>query len=173
MDHEHAPGESCVVCEEGWEAYEKQASETIKKFGWMLQGVGASDTTPPFVYSVGLSQFNLPEIILVGPFPQEIAAKLVNLVGFKMRANGAFQDWSRSHEITQMFSVVFRELSKESTEEYCTRVVSFFGEGKKVLQLFLPDKNGQFPWDKECEWRFQTDGMPITYASPDYLAFIN
>ncbi len=173
MEHEHSPGERCVICEEGWDAYRAKTLDLISKFGWVVQGVGGSETSPPFLYSVGLCQLGLPEIIVVGAFPPNLVKKLINNVGNKMKTSGAFVDWSRSIEITKMFSVVFRELSAEAATEHCRMVAEFFGTGRKVLQLILPDKDGKFPWDNDCEWKFQAEGLPISYATPDYMAHIN
>ena len=37
---------------------------TIRRYGWALQAVLADDESPPFVYTVGLTGFGHPELIL-------------------------------------------------------------------------------------------------------------
>jgi len=45
-----------------FDQYEAWQRETIRRHGWALQAVLAEDDSPPFVYTVGLSRFEHPEL---------------------------------------------------------------------------------------------------------------
>jgi hypothetical protein len=60
--------------------------DTIRRHGWALQGVFGDDEedTPPYVYTVGLSGFDHPELILFAT-DQVVAARLLNELGELVR----------------------------------------------------------------------------------------
>jgi hypothetical protein len=60
--------------------------ETIRHHGWALQAVpGDEDDGPPFVYTVGLSGFGHPELILFAT-PEGTATTVLNDLGELVRA---------------------------------------------------------------------------------------
>ena len=60
--------------------------ETIRHHGWALQGVlGDDEDSPPYVYTVGLSGFDHPELILFAT-DQAVAARVLNELGELVRA---------------------------------------------------------------------------------------
>jgi hypothetical protein len=58
---------------------------TIRRYGWALQGVLGDDESPPFVYTVGLTEFGHPELILFAT-SQATAAAVLNELGELVRA---------------------------------------------------------------------------------------
>jgi hypothetical protein len=58
--------------------------ETIRTHGWALQAVPGDEDGPPFVYTVGLSGFGHPELILFATAPA-IAAAVLNDLGELVR----------------------------------------------------------------------------------------
>ncbi|MDN5748380.1 MAG: DUF4262 domain-containing protein [Pseudonocardia sp.] len=65
--------------------YEAWQRETIRRCGWALQAVSGDDESPPFVYTVGLSGFGHPELILFAT-SQATAATVLNDLGELVRA---------------------------------------------------------------------------------------
>jgi hypothetical protein len=59
--------------------------ETIRRHGWALQAVLGDEESPPFVYTVGLSGFAHPELILFAT-SQATAATVLNDLGELVRA---------------------------------------------------------------------------------------
>jgi hypothetical protein len=70
------------------EQYETWQRETIRRFGWALQAVhGSEEEGPPFVYTVGLSGFDHPELIVFA-VSQAVAGQLLNRLGEYVRSGG-------------------------------------------------------------------------------------
>jgi len=69
------------------EQYETWQRETIRRFGWALQAVAGDEEGPPFVYTVGLSGFDHPELIVFA-ISQATAARMLNRLGAYVRTGG-------------------------------------------------------------------------------------
>jgi hypothetical protein len=67
------------------EQYGAWQQETIRRYGWALQAVLGEDDSPPFVYTVGLTGFGHPELILFAT-SQATAASVLNDLGELVRA---------------------------------------------------------------------------------------
>ena len=65
--------------------YEAWQRETIRRHGWALQAVLGDEEGPPFVYTVGLSGFEHPELIVFAA-TQHTAATVLNGLGEFVRA---------------------------------------------------------------------------------------
>ncbi len=64
--------------------YEAWQRDTIRRHGWALQPVPGDEDGPPYVYTVGLSGFGHPELILFATAPG-IAASVLNDLGELVR----------------------------------------------------------------------------------------
>ncbi|WP_051233181.1 DUF4262 domain-containing protein [Pseudonocardia asaccharolytica] len=60
--------------------YDTWQRDTIRRYGWALQAVLAEGDSPPFVYTVGLTGFGHPELILFAT-TQATAATVLNELG--------------------------------------------------------------------------------------------
>ncbi|GAA4698053.1 DUF4262 domain-containing protein [Pseudonocardia yuanmonensis] len=67
--------------------YEAWQRETIRRHGWALQAVLGDAEGPPFVYTVGLSGFDHPELIVFA-VGQATAARALNRLGQYVRHGG-------------------------------------------------------------------------------------
>lgn len=65
--------------------YDAWQRDTIRRHGWALQAVLGDDTSPPFVYTVGLSGFAHAELILFAT-SQATAATVLNDLGELVRS---------------------------------------------------------------------------------------
>jgi hypothetical protein len=65
--------------------YDAWQRETIRRHGWALQGLDGDEDGPPYVYTVGLSGFGHPELIVFAT-AQAAAARLLNELGELVRA---------------------------------------------------------------------------------------
>lgn len=65
-----------------------------------------------------------------------------------------FSDGDVSDEVLEAFAVRFKELPVNSLSESLVQAVEFYGgQNFEALQLCWPDKDGNFPGDKDApEW---------------------
>jgi hypothetical protein len=75
---------SSVPAMDSMEQYGAWQQETIRRYGWALQAVLGEDDSPPFVYTVGLTGFGHPELILFAT-TQATAASVLNDLGELVR----------------------------------------------------------------------------------------
>lgn len=68
-----------------FDQYDAWQRETIRGYGWALQAVLGHEDGPPFVYTVGLSGFGRPELVLFST-SQATAARVLNDLGELVRA---------------------------------------------------------------------------------------
>lgn len=72
-----------------FDQYDAWLRETIRRCGWALQAVPADDEdAPPFVYTVGLTGFGHPELVLFAT-SQATAAAVLNGLGELVRGGRA------------------------------------------------------------------------------------
>jgi Domain of unknown function (DUF4262) len=64
--------------------YEAWQRDTIRTHGWALQPVPGDEDGPPYLYTVGLSGFGHPELILFATAPA-VAATVLNDLGELVR----------------------------------------------------------------------------------------
>jgi hypothetical protein len=65
--------------------YDAWRRDTIRRHGWALQAVLGDEDGPPFVYTVGLTGFDHPELIVFAT-AQAVASRLLNELGELVRA---------------------------------------------------------------------------------------
>jgi hypothetical protein len=143
--------------------YLEGVKRKIKEFGWIVQYVGGSDTDPGFAYTVGLCEKLRPEIILMGGFPPDISHSVVNRAAMSDEEQS---DWATGRKVLQNHPVVFREVTPESARSRAKVAFRIYGPNTSIrlLQMFLPDKNGHFPWDVDCERQFRRQAV-LSYVS--------
>jgi hypothetical protein len=76
--------------------YEAWQRDTIRHHGWTLQPVPGDEDGPPYVYTVGLSGFGHPELILFAAAPA-IAATVLNDLGELVRHGRGVATGERIH----------------------------------------------------------------------------
>ncbi len=73
---------------------EDWARDTIRRHGWALQAVLGDEDAPPFVYTVGLTGFGHPELILFAT-TQTTAATVLNELGELVRGGRVLEAGER------------------------------------------------------------------------------
>jgi hypothetical protein len=68
--------------------------DTIRRHGWALQSVLGDEDGPPFVYTVGLTGFGHPELIVFAT-AQVVAGRLLNELGELVRGGRALHAGER------------------------------------------------------------------------------
>jgi hypothetical protein len=119
-------------------------ADKIAEHGLALQGVFATESSPQFIYTIGLTELAHPEILLYG-LPFEIGAGLLNDLGRRVKAGERFEGGTSDEEVLVGFPVVF--LTATDRREF-TMVRRFYGPDHHydAVQLCWPDAAGLFPW---------------------------
>lgn len=129
--------------------------ETIREHGWAVQAVGADPErfVPPFAYTVGLTRFGHPELVVFG-LAEGAAADLLNALGVRARAGLTVVDGA-------LFAPgaagprALRAVYLPYPEEVLFTAVGRYGPRVTALQIVVADENGTFPGEpgfRDPEW---------------------
>lgn len=142
-----------MVSQATMDSIRAKISANIAEHGWHVTAVGEDHRggMPTFAYSVGMTEtLRHPELLMIGMDPS-LAQRLINDVGRLIRAGEKFGDWDRSDRVIKGFPVVFRLVPKETARDWARGASERYRMrgGFELLQAFLPDAVGTFPWDAD------------------------
>ena len=144
--------------------YMKQIDALIKEHGWALQGVfprTAADG-PQFTYTVGLTEFNHPELIIMS-LPYEVAGVMLNAMGRRVRAGERF---TAGQTLLEVGNLAMKTVDVVDTRPY-------FGVARRkyhrvrAVQVVWPDKNSRFPWEPGYEFDPSVQPLLGVWHDPD------
>jgi hypothetical protein len=116
----------------------------IEEHGWSVRNVMAGSTPEdvPFSYTIGLTAYEHPEVIILG-MPYESAQEFLNLIGDEVRRGARYGHGTMTGEFTDDDApVVF--IRAEDTQRL-TAVDQVYGR-VNALQMVWPDSTGRLPW---------------------------
>ena len=118
--------------------------ELIDRYGWAVRHVGAGDQPgeAAFSYTVGLTAFDHPEMVVVG-MPFEHSQGFLNLIGSLVRDGRTFLHGTTTRDLTDGAHVAFVNVTDIAG---LTAVDQIYGS-VKALQMIWPDSRGKMPWD--------------------------
>jgi len=118
--------------------------ELIDSHGWAVRHVGAGEQPgeAAFSYTVGLTAFGHPEVVIVG-MPFEHSQGFLNLIGSLVREGRTFRPGTTTHDLTDSAHVAF--LTVTEVDEL-TAVDQVYGN-INALQMIWPDSRGNMPWE--------------------------
>jgi hypothetical protein len=128
-------------------------AENIKTHGWHGVAVFAAVDDPdademvPFTYSIGLTEQNLPEMVIFG-IPS--GGKPINSAIDDIKKNGIPEDG----KLTDLDGVhcAYRVMPpKLASEQHTCQAEVYYGRSVPVTQIVWADENGKFPWDADCD----------------------
>lgn len=133
----------------------ENARKMIAEHGWL--GVGVMPTekdkgTFPFTYTVGFTELNHPEVIVLG-LPPAQAHHILHNVYSRIMDGEKFADGDKADEIITNFSVSFKALPPDGAPLNMARQY-YDMEELPALQLLWPDAEGYFPDDARCNPKF-------------------
>lgn len=129
---------------------------SIKSHGQHLQGVFPTRDDPPgtqgFVYTIGMAEYQLPELLVIGSFPPEVVGPMMNRMCHMMREQG--EGWEDGLvEIGYTVPVKVRLCGPRAREVYTIQAGAFYNhDAYQVLQVMICDKNGVFQDDAKCAY---------------------
>lgn len=144
----------------------------IDKNGFTYQFVSGDEDSPPYIYTIGLTEtYKHPEIHLVG-LPPEHAMPLIDELVERI-AGGERFDAPQYIEDLIHFDMPIRPMTDAAVLENAGTGWEVLGGAFKAVQLFYPDKNGYAPWEPECaphyadpQLYFELEGEPPVRTRP-------
>lgn len=124
------------------ENYLAELRETMLKHGWAVQYVESERR--PFAYTVGLTRYGLPELVITGVRPRR-AMRLLNMlaqrsVGGARPAPGMVLDLPAG-PVVEIVEV-------KHPDVHLRFAVAMFGEEVTALQMVWADSRRRWPWSR-------------------------
>lgn len=132
-----------------WEEYEKKLDDIIARNGWAVQSVGIGEMSPPFSYSIGMTEaLGCPEFLIIG-VGYETGMAVINGLGASLKSKEKIplDDWAKIDKVIQGFPVVFRDIPWQVRDGWTAFLDRKYPEKRDVRQIVLPDATGKFPWE--------------------------
>jgi hypothetical protein len=122
---------------------------SVAERGWAL--IYVPDDQPSIHYTVGLTERDLPELILFG-CDETLGADLLNDLADRLTHGQTFADGEPIWELTE--DAVRLELHRTTMQAPVGCAFLLYGAGIRVRQLVLPDKAGRMPWHSSANDAF-------------------
>lgn len=126
--------------------------DDIKTHGRSVIGVlpDTADPNSAFAYTIGNAQAGLPELLALGGNSALVPA--LNILSRIMQSRGRFADRQQVYlGEGAKFPVCVVEAADSVKDEYTVQATNYNGRDYDVMQVVVPDPQGRFPWDAECE----------------------
>jgi|tagenome__1003787_1003787.scaffolds.fasta_scaffold19999600_1 hypothetical protein len=135
----------------------------IRKHGWAVRNVMPGPTAEEvrFSYTIGLTAFGHPEVIILG-MPSQSAHEFLNLIGDEVRRGGQYEGGTMTGEFTDEDAPI-AFIRAEDTERL-TAVEQIYGQ-VSALQMIWPDSTGRLPW--QDGYRNPSGAQPLLGPLPD------
>lgn len=144
----------------------------IEEHGFAIMTVLPDEVTPSYGYTIGLDKnFGNPEICMVGFHPDLIRQTLLD-AGKLVTAGQRMEHGAMPNNILDV-PLAIRRPSDEvliASPRFAFALEWYAGEPFRMVQMFLPDENGMFPWDAAChpqylELQYALLGAPAEFQS--------
>ena len=116
----------------------------LREVGWTMVS-GKLPGGEPYLYSVGLSRWGHPEVVVTG-LPTELSQALLTRIAQRYRRDGVVRKVGEKYRDLSL--AVMTGLAVEAAGLAHLRVAaSVMGEDFKAVQIVWPDRAGHFPWE--------------------------
>ena len=143
-------------------------NDNIEKYGCHLTLIEEDNYLPAFVYSIGLfKKFGHPEIICFG-LKTDVTASIINYACDLIKNGETFITGKLYRGFLEGYEIQFLKVDKEYYQNYVGYAGWFYDYFEfPLLQLVWPDKQNNFPWDKEfnIDWIYK---QPLLDRNTDF-----
>lgn len=148
-----------------FEEYDQKLMDIVHEYGWAVQYVMADKDHPSFSYTVGMSTFNAPELLIFG-IPADTARNILNDMGAAVRDGKRFKSGDRTTEfLANGMELAFIQVD-DSTQDLTMANRMFIAAAPvPALQVVWPDKGGRYPW--ELGWDMGPVIQPLRGTPPE------
>ncbi|MEV7092259.1 DUF4262 domain-containing protein [Amycolatopsis sp. NPDC051045] len=149
----------CRQCEDpDRPGYLERLREGVADRGWLVQGVGGAGPYPPWAYTIGLTGYGLPELVVTG-LPVFAAAGLLNdLAAHSLHGSPP----SAGERIPLRDGLLIEVVALTEPSAHLLFATALYGPEIRALQLVHADSRGRFPWSPD--FRDGQAGQPVLGA---------
>lgn len=145
---------------------EQKLVDDVREFGWhVVKVMHDRDGRPAWAYSIGLFHtFAHPEIIVFG-LELETMHRVINDLGASVKQGRRYRDGEHDADLLDGYDAIVRTVFPLWLPETVGFAGWFYGGYSfPIMQLFWPDRDGAFPWQRECD-AWVRDQQPRLYAT--------
>jgi hypothetical protein len=135
----------------GLDDWMRDQQEHIDTTGWSVTHVLPTDDEPasPFSYTVGLTPWGSPELVIAG-LPPEIAHALLNDLAARVFDQAArFTHGQRIPDLLAGYDAIIREGQATAALLPGAAHARYGAANVRLQQVVWPDPLGHFPWDPQ------------------------
>ena len=154
-----------VVVQQWLDQQDAWYRETIRTHGWAIQYVFAdAPQSPSLGYTVGLTGFDHPEIVVFG-LGQDGTATVLNALGERVRTRARLHD----RDVVDINGTPVTLFDLPNPGEVVFTANTMYGRADDdpvpALHAVYPDRHGTWPWEPGCELPFWLQPMPGQYRA--------
>lgn len=146
-----------------WDQQEQEWREGIAQHGWLVISVPGDGARPGFQFTTGLTERDLPELIVYG-LGDEVGMDALNEVAQRMVDGARYADGEVVPDVlegdyrTQMWEVTWLQDSLGAA-------FALYGKDRvRIRQLVIPDLRDRLPWEDEYA---DPDLQPLLFVAPN------
>lgn len=138
--------------------FEQQILDNIQQSGWHCNAVGAGESYPTFVYTVGLERsFGHPELMILGLAPATAHGILTKIV--QRLSDNCSSEVANTASVDDPWYYV--SVPESSRAEMALSAAWYYeGTDFRMDQVVWPCPNGHFPWDDAADNGF-IESQPV------------
>ncbi|MGW5741145.1 DUF4262 domain-containing protein [Amycolatopsis sp. NPDC003861] len=146
----------CFECENpDRSGYLERLRGGVADRGWLVQGVERAGPYPPWAYTIGLSGYGLPELVVTG-LPMLAAGALLNALASHTLHGPPF---AAGDHIPLRDGPLIEVVSLAEPSAHLVFAAALHGPQIRALQLVHADTQGRFPWSPD--YRDGRAGQPV------------
>ena len=124
--------------------YHEHMRQLIDSCGWAVQGVERDGIHPPWAYTVGLTAFRRPELVITGMGLARAARMLNGVAAHLLHAEAP----APGTQAVLLDGPLVEIVKVDAPWAHLNLAVEFYGTRIRGLQLVHADKRGRWPWDR-------------------------
>jgi hypothetical protein len=152
----------CWICDHPgatWQDYLDRLQAMIDESGWTVVQVEPDGIHPPWAYTVGLTRYGLPELVVTG-MPVDRACCVLNCLAGDQVAHHAPYPPGSTHGVTiQGCRTDGLLVTVTRPWAHLNEAADFYGEDIRAMQFVHADEVGHWPW--ETGYRGGIGGQPV------------
>ena len=151
----------CWVCEHP-ESTKQERLEYLRgvldQHNWVVIGVHEERYRPPYSYTLGLTDRELPELVITG-LPHKQAADELTRVAWDLLGGGTLAPGNRIRMVDGLRGEIVKVAEPGA---HLDVAADLYGQQLTALQIVYTDQHGHWPWDRK--FRGGRGGQPVLGA---------